>query len=286
MENTTTEQIPAVIGEIYAGLPENPLQDHIKFTWIWMTDNYSKFQIATWGSLLVHEFAYFGICLPAFLFQFLPFMNRFKIQDDKPESYEKQMRCFRLLMFNHFCIQAPLILGTYVYTETFGIPYDWDSMPHWYDLAWRIFMCLVIEDTWHYWVHRLMHDRRLYKYVHKVHHYYQAPFGMTAEYAHPVETIVLGTGFFLGIAAFCTHVVMLWVWVVIRLVETIDVHSGYDIPYVNPMHLIPGYAGARFHDFHHYNFVGNYASTFRWWDWLCGTDVQWNEFQKKTKKID
>ena len=35
----------------------------------------------------------------------------------------------------------------------------------------------------------LMHDKRLYKYVHKIHHSYQSPFGMTAEYAHPIETL-------------------------------------------------------------------------------------------------
>ena len=58
-----------------------------------------------------------------------------------------------------------------------------------YDLMWRCFVCLVIEDTWHYFVHRLMHDPRLYKHVHKIHHHYQAPFGMVAEYAHPLETV-------------------------------------------------------------------------------------------------
>ena len=35
----------------------------------------------------------------------------------------------------------------------------------------------------------------------------------------------------------------LWAWVTIRLLETIDVHSGYDIPYVNVLHLLPFYAG-------------------------------------------
>ena len=30
---------------------------------------------------------------------------------------------------------------------------------------------------------------------------------------------------------------------VARLLETIEVHSGYDIPYINPYYLIPGYAG-------------------------------------------
>jgi len=53
----------------------------------------------------------------------------------------------------------------------------------------QVLTCSVIEDTWHYWIHRLMHDKRLYKYVHKIHHSYQAPFGMVAEYAHPVETV-------------------------------------------------------------------------------------------------
>lgn len=52
-----------------------------------------------------------------------------------------------------------------------------------------MFGSLVIEDTWHYFVHQLLHHRRLYKYVHKVHHNFQAPFGMVAEYAHPIETL-------------------------------------------------------------------------------------------------
>lgn len=114
----------------------------------------------------------------------------------------------------------------------------------------------------------------------------------------------------------CDHVVFLWIWMFFRLLETIDVHSGYDFPYWNPLHLIPGYAGkyirksmehkskfefrkrsqiivlltvtgTRFHDFHHYNFNGNYAPTFRWWDWIFGTDKQYKEFlQAGGKKKD
>ena len=40
-------------------------------------------------------------------------------------------------------------------------------------------------------------------------------------------------------------------------------------------------SGARFHDFHHYNFVGNYASTFTWWDKLLGTDKAFVEYNRK-----
>lgn len=63
-----------------AVLPENPFQPPLKHAWDYMLDNYTKFQIATWGSLIVHELVYFVLCLPGFLFQFLPFMQKYKIQ--------------------------------------------------------------------------------------------------------------------------------------------------------------------------------------------------------------
>lgn len=266
-------------------LPENPLQEPFKNAWNYMLDNYTKFQIATWGSLIVHEALYFLFCLPGFLFQFIPYMKKYKIQKDKPETWENQWKCFKVLLFNHFCIQLPLICGTYYFTEYFSIPYGWESMPRWYMLLARCFGCAVIEDTWHYFLHRLLHHKKIYKYIHKIHHEFQAPFGMEAEYAHPLETLILGTGFFIGIILLCDHVVLLWAWVTIRLLETIDVHSGYDIP-LNPLNLIPFYAGSRHHDFHHMNFIGNYASTFTWWDRIFGTDSQFIAYTERMKKAE
>jgi methylsterol monooxygenase len=288
MENhTVISTAHLYVEDLLSSFPENPLKDPLAKQWTYMIDNYSKFQIATWGSLIVHEALYVLICLPMYLAQFIPFMNRFKIQHDKPETFDKQWKCFKLLLYNHFCIQLPMICGTYAFTEMFSIPYDWDSMPRWYVLALQVLTCAVIEDTWHYWLHRALHDRRIYKHIHKVHHYFPAPFGMVAEYAHPAETVILGTGFFIGVLLMCNHMVMLWVWVTVRLMETIDVHSGYDIPYINPFHLIPFYGGSKFHDFHHYNFTGNYSSTFTWWDKICGTDDQYKEYiAKQNEKVD
>jgi len=281
-------QVYQHIEDVLQNFPENPVTTHIEKAWTSMMDNYTKFQIATWGNIMFHEITYFGLCAPAFLFQFLPFMRRFKIQQNKSETWENQWKCFKMLMFNHFCIQLPLICGTFYYTEFFGIPYSWEEMPRWYDFVWRVVLCYIIEDTWHYWGHRVLHDKRIYKHVHKMHHNFQSPFGMTAEYAHPIETFFLGTGFFIGMHLTINHFVFLWVWGTMRILETVDVHSGYDIPWINPLHLIPGYGGSRYHDFHHYNFNGNYAPTFRFWDWYCGTDQDWKKFNadNDAKKVE
>ena len=50
-------------------------------------------------------------------------------------------------------------------------------------------------------------------------------------------------GFLIGLLSFCNHLLLIWLWMIVRLLESIDVHSGYDFPYINPLHLIPGYAG-------------------------------------------
>ncbi|XP_035555068.1 methylsterol monooxygenase 1-like [Canis lupus familiaris] len=155
-------------------------------------------------------------------------------------------------------------------------------MPRWYMLLARCFGCVVIEDTWHCFLHRLLHHKEYINIFIKFIHEFQAPFRMEAEYAHP---LILGTGFFIGIMLLCDHVILLWAWVTIRLIETIDVHSGYDIP-LSPLNMIPFNAGSWHHDFYHMNFIGNYSSTFTWWDRIFGTDSQFTVFNEKMKKIE
>jgi len=40
---------------VLAYFPDNPLQQPFADSWTYMTDNFTKFQIATFGSLIVHE---------------------------------------------------------------------------------------------------------------------------------------------------------------------------------------------------------------------------------------
>lgn len=51
-----------------------------------------------------------------------------------------------MLLFNHFCIQLPLICGTYYFTEYFNIPYDWESMPRWYEDVLNTVLVVVNQE--------------------------------------------------------------------------------------------------------------------------------------------
>ncbi|CAD0098986.1 unnamed protein product [Aureobasidium mustum] len=118
--------------------------------------------------------------------------------------------------------------------------------PPLYKMAYQIAVFFVFEDAWHYWMHRAFHWGPLYKAVHKIHHQYSAPFGLAAEYASPIEVMSLGFGT-VGIPiVWCAitgdlHILTMYIWIVLRLFQAIDAHSGYD--------------------------------SFRWWDYCLDTEA-------------
>ncbi len=153
-----------------------------------------------------------------------------------------------------------------------GVPF-----PSLLNMALQIAVFFVMEDTWHYWMHRCIHWGPLYRNIHKIHHQYSAPFGLAAEYASPIEVMLLGLGtvgspILWSALTGDLHILTMYVWITLRLFQAIDAHSGYEFPW-SLHHWLPFWAGADHHDVHHEKFVGNYASSFRWWDFLLDTDT-------------
>jgi methylsterol monooxygenase len=160
--------------------------------------------------------------------------------------------------------------------------------PPWWKILYQILIFFVLEDAWHYWNHRALHWGPAYKYIHKIHHQYSAPFGMAAEYASPIEVMILGFGTVATPLLYCAitgdlHILTMYLWIVFRLFQAIDAHSGYDLPF--SLHkFFPYWGGADFHDRHHEKFIGNYASSFRWWDWICDTEQSPEALKKRREK--
>eukprot|EP01006_Ploeotia_vitrea_P010678 TRINITY_DN27693_c0_g1_i1.p1 TRINITY_DN27693_c0_g1~~TRINITY_DN27693_c0_g1_i1.p1 ORF type:complete len:309 (-),score=138.12 TRINITY_DN27693_c0_g1_i1:60-953(-) len=254
--------------------------------WDGLMNRYDKFFLCTSGSLLVQGLTYIITgWIPPFVFPRIPFLARYKIQQEKDVSLSDMWKCFKLVVFSHTAIFWPLVVAMFHYGGYFdGLPTDFASMAPWYVYAGKMALSLYIEDTYHYFAHRALHSKFLYKHVHKQHHTFKAPFAMVSEYAHPIETAVLGLGFFIPCLLMTDHLVYFWLWLSVRSLQTADAHLGYDLP-LNPFNLLPGYRGsARRHDFHHMNTYGNYASSFSHWDWIFGTDEQFKAFTAKTQQ--
>jgi len=93
-------------------------------------------------------------------------------------------------------------------------------------MVWQIAIFFVMEDTFHYWAHRLLHWGPLYKNIHKIHHQYSAPFGLAAEYAHPAEVFILGAGTIGSPILFCAithnlHLMTMYIWITLRYVPVL-----------------------------------------------------------------
>lgn len=73
-----------------------------------------------------------------------------------------------------------------------------------------------------------------------------------------------------------------YIWIVLRLFQAVDAHSGYDFPW-SLRHLstkyLPwlGWAGADHHDYHHEQTKGCYSTSFRHMDYLFGTEYSYHE---------
>src|SRR5262249_17233928 len=150
-----------------------------------------------WWSFFLQIFYYFLLSFPSFLFGNISYFNQFKIQSNKSVTLLDQWNVLKTVFFAKTTMILPTAIIGYAILQYFhyDLPYDFQSMPSWSVLLIRLIASLWIEDTWHYFCHRLLHHPSIYGYIHKVHHTYTAPFALAAEYAHPMETFILAIGF-------------------------------------------------------------------------------------------
>ncbi|KAF8804072.1 C4-methyl sterol oxidase [Phlegmacium glaucopus] len=236
-------------------------------------------------AFVVHEVVYFGRSIPWIIIDSMPYFQRWKLQPDKVPTAKEQWACTKQVLFSHFTVELPLISLFHPTAEAFGMSTHHVPFPSWKVMLPQIFYFFVFEDFFHFVAHQALHTRYLYKHIHKIHHKYSAPFGLAAEYAHPAEVFILGAGTICGPLLYCyftrnLHLLTVFIWIVLRLFQAIDAHSGYDFPW-SLNRIIPFWSGAEHHDFHHMAFTNNFSTSFRWWDRIFGTDVKYREYRAR-----
>lgn len=146
--------------------------------------------------------------------------------------------------------------------------------PDWWVILLMLAFFMVLDDFLYYWMHRWMHSNKwLLKKVHSVHHRLRNPFSLAGNYFHWLELVMTLAVALAGPILLNAHVEVLYLWLIIRQFEAADGHTGYDFP-GDPGHLMPGYQGALYHDFHHSHYQGNYAGFFNYLDRFFDTYVK------------
>lgn len=202
-----------------------------------------------------------------------------RIQGGKLPGYALVKECLAGNAISHFIVTPIMLYFSYDMFVYFGMKVNAPIPSIWIFLR-DFFVCIWANDTLFYWIHRGLHHGSIYKHIHKKHHDFKTSIGIAAEYAHPIEDAFANTlPTIAGNLIMGSHVVVFWAWLCLRIIETVDAHSGYNFSF-SPFTLIPFINGADRHDFHHSHNVGSYGSFFCFWDWIMGTDKPYNEYKK------
>lgn len=160
--------------------------------------------------------------------------------------------------------------GRYGYTQVY---LDIDRYPIWVAII-MLPLLVVVNDTWFYWCHRLLHHPWVYKYVHLEHHKSVDVNPFTSMSFHLLEPTLLTGWIFIVALTVPVYAPVLLLLHVFGLLENIKSHLGYEI-YPRWFNRGPfrWLSTSTYHNMHHSKFHGNYGLHFRFWDRVMGTEM-------------
>jgi len=177
-----------------------------------------------------------------------PFFEQYKGLDQKwpwDEDREKWLdmvwRCLGNFMFNNLVIR-PALDAFELYKSDFQIEdaMSIEELPNSKTLLYTVLYCLLIEEVIAYSVHAWSHHKYLYPYIHKKHHKPKQVVSIVSQYENAAENIMLryigGVG--PSLVPGGMHVWTSMVFSLIKLLEVVDAHSGYEFPW-SPFRMVP-----------------------------------------------
>jgi lathosterol oxidase len=146
-----------------------------------------------------------------------------------------------------------------------------------HSIIWFIFslvLCLIIHDTYFYWMHRLLHHKKIFHLTHLLHHRSTNPSPWAAYSFHFIESWTEGAVLLVIVFIIPVHPIIVVLFTVISLIINVYGHLGYEIMPRNfrKSVLFEIFNTSVHHNLHHSKFKGNYGLYFRVWDRLMHTE--------------
>jgi ring-1,2-phenylacetyl-CoA epoxidase subunit PaaE len=143
----------------------------------------------------------------------------------------------------------------------------------WYEV-FVVALMIFVTDAWFYWLHRFMHRPSVYKYVHALHHKSLDVNPFTSNSFHVIEAIALTLWILPFLYFIPVSPVALGIVQALGTFNNLKSHLGYE--FFPKFFRIPPFnmlVTATNHSLHHTQYNGNYGLFFRYWDILCGTEL-------------
>lgn len=170
-----------------------------------------------------------------------------------------------------FALLAALIMSTYNAGST--LLYSSIDEYGWWYLVFSFFAILVLQDTYFYFTHRLLHHPRLFRRMHQGHHRSRIPTPWTSFAFEPSEALIHGL-FFVGLVfVIPLHFVTLIAALTTMTLWAMATHLGFEV--LPPSRVRPwwcrGLIGPVHHAIHHRQHQVHFGLYFTFWDRVLGT---------------
>lgn len=136
-----------------------------------------------------------------------------------------------------------------------------------------IVLMMIVQDTYFYWTHRLMHHRRLFRWFHRTHHRSTNVSPLSTYSVHPLEALVgTGSGIVILLLVPVSQAALI-TFSIINTAYAIYTHLGYELlPRATAQHWLGRWINTSVaHNIHHARARYNYGWYFLFWDRAMGT---------------
>lgn len=184
----------------------------------------------------------------------------------KREIYHSLVSSVIMTFLIFFIISTPIAAYTKLYQNISD-----------YSILWLIISIpigMFLHDTYFYWLHRLLHHKKIFRHVHLVHHQSNNPSPFSSYSFHILEAV--GEGLIIPLLLFIIplHPIAIYSFIFFSFIINVYGHLGYEIApqWFRKSFLFSILNTSVYHNMHHSKFHGNYGLYFRFWDKIMHTE--------------
>jgi sterol desaturase/sphingolipid hydroxylase (fatty acid hydroxylase superfamily) len=161
-------------------------------------------------------------------FSFIKLFRLKKVQNDthSDDDYKREFKYSILSLFlvsfiSTLVYKTDLINHSTLYynISDYGLLYYFAIIP----------LILIIYDLYFFLIHLFIHNKKIFKIVHLVHHQSKTISPLAAYSMHPLEAIFQHIGLILLFFLFPIHTSHVYIWVIASLAYSSYLHLGYEI---------------------------------------------------------